>query len=274
MLQMFVFLMIRRPPRSTLFPFTTLFRSRGRAARDGARALPRAVPVPRRRRPAVLPALPAQRRHVPRGALQHRQLRAAHPHGRRPGGPGPRRPHLGRRRLPRLQQPRRAGPRAALPRGAALPHPRPGPGAVAVRLHLRAPHAARLPAPPGDPRRGGGLRSGVLGLVWAQARGGVIGADGRLPWHLPEDLRLFRQLTTGSTVVMGRHTWDSLPERFRPLPGRRNVVLTRDPSWAADGAERAADVAQVLARADAGDLWVVGGGRVYAAFLQIGRAHV
>ena len=109
--------------------------------------------------------------------------------------------------------------------------------------------------------------SGVLGLVWAQARGGVIGADGRLPWHLPEDLRLFRELTTGSTVVMGRRTWESLPARFRPLPGRRNVVLTTDPSWAADGAERAGDVAQVLAREDAADLWVIGGGRVYAAFL-------
>jgi dihydrofolate reductase len=110
-------------------------------------------------------------------------------------------------------------------------------------------------------------RSGVLGLVWAQARGGVIGADGRLPWHLPEDLRLFRELTTGSTVVMGRRTWESLPERFRPLPGRRNVVLTTDDSWAADGAERAGDVAQLLARGDAGDVWVIGGGRVYAAFL-------
>ena len=107
----------------------------------------------------------------------------------------------------------------------------------------------------------------MLGLVWAQARGGVIGAHGRLPWHLPEDLRLFRELTTGSTVVMGRRTWDSLPERSRPLPGRRNVVLTTDPSWTADGAERAAGVAPVLARDDAGDLWVIGGGRVYAAFL-------
>jgi dihydrofolate reductase len=106
----------------------------------------------------------------------------------------------------------------------------------------------------------------AVGLVWAQARGGVIGTDGRLPWHLPEDLRLFRELTTGSTVVMGRRTWESLPERFRPLPGRRNVVLTTDRSWVADGAERAGGVDEVLGR-DAGDLWVIGGGRVYAAFL-------
>jgi dihydrofolate reductase len=107
----------------------------------------------------------------------------------------------------------------------------------------------------------------AVGLIWAQARGGVIGARGRLPWHLPEDLQLFRELTTGTTVVMGRRTWESLPERFRPLPGRRNVVLTTDRSWTADGAERAGGVAEVLARDEAGDLWVIGGGRVYAAFL-------
>src|SRR3954466_11613351 len=95
--------------------------------------------------------------------------------------------------------------------------------------------------------------------------------DGALPWHLPEDMRRFKELTTGSTVVMGRRTWESLPERFRPLPGRRNVVLTTDPSWAADGAERAGDVAQVLAHDDAGGLWVIGGGRVYAAFLPPAR---
>jgi dihydrofolate reductase len=108
-------------------------------------------------------------------------------------------------------------------------------------------------------------RRGTVALIWAQAQGGVIGADGALPWHLPEDLKLFRTLTTGSTVVMGRRTWESLPDRFRPLPGRTNVVLTTDPSWSADGARRAASVEEVLG--DGGDLWVIGGGRVYAAFL-------
>jgi dihydrofolate reductase len=105
-----------------------------------------------------------------------------------------------------------------------------------------------------------------VGLVWAQARDGVIGLDGGLPWRLPEDLAHFRALTAGSTVVMGRRTWESLPERFRPLPGRRNVVLTTDPAWAADGAQPAASVDEVLAGCE-GDLWVIGGGRVYAAFL-------
>ncbi len=109
------------------------------------------------------------------------------------------------------------------------------------------------------------LVPGTVGMVWAQARGGVIGASGGLPWHLPEDLRLFRALTTGSTVVMGRRTWESLPPRFRPLPGRTNVVLTSDPTWSAEGARRAASVAEVLARYDS--LWVIGGGAVYSAFL-------
>ena len=106
---------------------------------------------------------------------------------------------------------------------------------------------------------------GTIGMVWAQAHDGVIGADGGLPWHLPEDLALFRELTMGSTVVMGRRTWESLPDRFRPLPGRTNVVLTSDPSWSADGARPAASVDQVLAEHDA--FWVIGGGAVYAAFL-------
>jgi dihydrofolate reductase len=102
-------------------------------------------------------------------------------------------------------------------------------------------------------------------MIWAQARNGVIGVGGGLPWHLPEDLKLFRALTTGSTVVMGRRTWESLPERFRPLPGRTNVVLTSDPHWSAEGARRAGSVAEALGAG--GPLWVIGGGAVYAAFL-------
>ena len=104
----------------------------------------------------------------------------------------------------------------------------------------------------------------TVALIWAQAQGRVIGADGMLPWHLPEDLALFRQLTMGGTVVMGRRTWESLPERFRPLPGRANVVLTSDPTWAADGARRAGSVAEVLD--EHASVWVIGGGAVYAAF--------
>ncbi|MGY1826812.1 MULTISPECIES: dihydrofolate reductase [unclassified Blastococcus] len=112
-----------------------------------------------------------------------------------------------------------------------------------------------------------------IAMIWAQARGGVIGADGGLPWHLPEDLALFRRLTTGSTVVMGRRTWESLPARFRPLPQRVNVVLTSDPAWSADGAVVAHSVGEVLAEHPSA--WVIGGGGVYAAFLpHAGRVVV
>src|SRR4051812_13109387 len=118
------------------------------------------------------------------------------------------------------------------------------------------------------------MAASSLAVVWAQAANGVIGEHGALPWHLPEDLAHFRALTTGSTVLMGRATWDSLPARFRPLPDRANVVLTRDPSWAADGARRAGSVEQAVADA-VGAVWVIGGASVYAAALPLAeRAEV
>uniref|UniRef100_A0A942YA10 Dihydrofolate reductase n=1 Tax=Neobacillus citreus TaxID=2833578 RepID=A0A942YA10_9BACI len=108
-----------------------------------------------------------------------------------------------------------------------------------------------------------------VGMVWARATNGVIGADGSMPWHVPEDLAHFRRVTGDATVVMGRRTWESLPPRFRPLPGRRNVVLTRDASWAdsdaADGAVVVHDLATALDTDDA--VWVIGGGQVYEAAL-------
>ena len=64
-----------------------------------------------------------------------------------------------------------------------------------------------------------------IGLIWAEARGGVIGRDGGMPWHVPEDLAHFRATTLGAPVVMGRRTWESFPERLRPQPGRRNHVV-------------------------------------------------
>ncbi|ADJ45885.1 dihydrofolate reductase [Amycolatopsis mediterranei S699] len=103
----------------------------------------------------------------------------------------------------------------------------------------------------------------MIGLVWAQAANGVIGRDGELPWHLPEDLRHFKELTAGAAVVMGRRTWESLPPRFRPLPGRRNLVLSGTPQ---EGAETFADLPSALA-AVPGDRWVIGGAAVYRAAL-------
>jgi dihydrofolate reductase len=79
-----------------------------------------------------------------------------------------------------------------------------------------------------------------LGVIWAQTSTGVIGKDGGMPWHLPEDMKHFVRLTTGHPVIMGRKTWESFPAKYRPLPGRTNIVITRQEGWAgtagADGA--------------------------------------
>ncbi|CAN5185119.1 dihydrofolate reductase [soil metagenome] len=109
-----------------------------------------------------------------------------------------------------------------------------------------------------------------VSLVAAVARGGVIGHAGVLPWRIPEDMRRFRELTTGHPVIMGRKTWDSLPERFRPLPGRRNVVVTRNASWRGEGAQPAGSLDEALALLeDAPRVFVVGGGELYAAALPL-----
>ena len=107
-----------------------------------------------------------------------------------------------------------------------------------------------------------------IALIYARAANGVIGKDGSMPWHLPEDLAHFKQLTQGSPVVMGRKTWDSLPPKFRPLPGRLNIVVTRQPHWQAEGAVRAGSLAEALAAcADSADAWVIGGADLYAQAL-------
>ncbi len=101
-----------------------------------------------------------------------------------------------------------------------------------------------------------------VGLIWAEAAGGVIGASGGMPWHVPEDLAHFKEITLSAPVVMGRKTWDSLPERFRPLPDRENVVITRQQDWTADGARRAADVADAVRGLD--KVWIIGGAEIFA----------
>jgi dihydrofolate reductase len=100
----------------------------------------------------------------------------------------------------------------------------------------------------------------TVGLIWAQSASGVIGRAGRIPWRLPEDLARFKDLTLGHTVVMGRRTWESLPARVRPLPGRRNVVVTRQADYMASGADVVTSLDGVLAE---GDVWVIGGAEIY-----------
>ena len=102
----------------------------------------------------------------------------------------------------------------------------------------------------------------MIALVVAYSSNRVIGRDGDLPWHLPTDLQRFKRLTSGGTVVMGRRTWDSLPERFRPLPNRRNVVVSRN---GCDAPEVCRSVDEALAQ----DCFVIGGGEVYAQALPL-----
>ncbi len=110
-----------------------------------------------------------------------------------------------------------------------------------------------------------------IGMVWAEARGGAIGRGGEMPWHLPEDLAHFREVTSGSPVIMGRRTWESLPERFRPLPGRENVVVSRDSEFVAVGAQSVTSLEAALESidSDASIVWVMGGGQLYRAAMPL-----
>jgi dihydrofolate reductase len=107
-----------------------------------------------------------------------------------------------------------------------------------------------------------------LALIAAVARNRAIGRHNELLWHEPLDAKHFRSSTLGCPVVMGRKTWDSLPERFRPLPGRRNLVVTRQPGWQAAGAEAMPSLDDALAAlAEAPRVFVMGGGELYAQAL-------
>ena len=109
-----------------------------------------------------------------------------------------------------------------------------------------------------------------LCLVAALASNGVIGANGRLPWHLPEDLKHFKSLTMGQPVIMGRRTWESIG---RALPGRRNIVVTRQPGFAAAGAQVAASLEESIALCSGAALaFVIGGAALYAEALPIADA--
>ncbi|BCW64042.1 dihydrofolate reductase [Paenarthrobacter sp. MSM-2-10-13] len=121
-----------------------------------------------------------------------------------------------------------------------------------------------------------------IGLVWAQTKAGVIGKDGSMPWHLPEDLKHFSQLTTGHPVIMGRKTWLSFPEKYRPLPGRTNIVVTRNEKWAstpeAEGAVVVSSLDAALLEsqfAPGGQkVWIIGGGEIFEQSMGIANLAV
>lgn len=112
----------------------------------------------------------------------------------------------------------------------------------------------------------------MITFILARADNGVIGRDGKMPWHLPADLKRFKALTTGKPMIMGRKTFDSFPA---PLPGRRHIVLTRDRDWSTPGAEVVHSVEQALDIAGGNDVTVIGGAEIYALFLdRADRIHV
>lgn len=115
----------------------------------------------------------------------------------------------------------------------------------------------------------------VIGLIWAQSENGVIGQDGSIPWHVPEDLALFKATTSGHPVIMGRKTWDSFPDAFRPLPDRANIVISTSVT-ALPGAVvvPSLEAAFEEARASPGaeEIWVIGGGRVYSDAMPLANA--
>jgi dihydrofolate reductase len=105
-----------------------------------------------------------------------------------------------------------------------------------------------------------------LGLIWAQSTSGVIGRNNGIPWRLPEDQARFKELTVGHTVVMGRLTWESLPAKVRPLPGRRNVVVTRQAGYMASGATMVGSLDEAVTD---DETWVIGGAQIYTLALPL-----
>lgn len=107
-------------------------------------------------------------------------------------------------------------------------------------------------------------------LIAAMAHGRVIGKDNRLLWHLPEDMKHFKSLTQGHPVIMGRKTWESLPEKFRPLPGRKNIVISRNPNFLVAGASVCTSLNLALAACQgATQIFVIGGAEIYALALPL-----
>lgn len=121
-----------------------------------------------------------------------------------------------------------------------------------------------------------------IGLIWAQTTTGVIGKDGGMPWHVPEDLKHFAKLTTGHPVIMGRKTWLSFPEKYRPLPGRTNIVITRQADWGqtseAEGAVAVGSLDDALLESQFSPggqkVWIIGGGEIFRQSMDLANIAI
>ncbi len=114
-----------------------------------------------------------------------------------------------------------------------------------------------------------------LHLIFARSRNGVIGRNGTLPWHLPEDMAHFKRVTAGCPVIMGRKTWDSIPQKFRPLPGRTNIVVTRQKNWHENGAQPSSDMRDALRFCEQFEnVWIIGGAQIYGQAVALADTAV
>lgn len=110
----------------------------------------------------------------------------------------------------------------------------------------------------------------MISLIAAVAKNRAIGKDGQLLWHLPEDMRYFRETTRGKPVIMGRKTWESLPDSFRPLPGRKNIVISRNPSYDAAGGTLVGSLEEALRQTEENEeVFVIGGADIYRQALPL-----
>jgi len=104
--------------------------------------------------------------------------------------------------------------------------------------------------------------------ILAIASNGAIGISNKLPWDIPEDLKYFKEKTTTKTVVMGRKTWESIPERFRPLPNRENIVITTNKDYEAPGATVVSNIEDAIIAASTNEVWIIGGASIYKQILE------
>lgn len=116
----------------------------------------------------------------------------------------------------------------------------------------------------------------MISLIAGISQNNCIGFNGQLPWHIPEDLKHFREVTAGKTVLMGRKTWESLPEKFRPLPNRTNIIITRQTDYAVPaGVEVYATIDEATAKHPAEEIMVIGGAEIYKQTIdQANALHI
>src|SRR3990167_8903662 len=233
--------------------------------------MPLRLPGHGRERKTESPLEPTVGRHHARPPLQHRELRSAPPFARERIRTQRRQAHRLSRRHAHLCEPRGRREAAACEDAGDPAAHRDRSLHLHLRLDRRAHAARRVRAAGQDRIPDRRLMYGrtacaptetrmSITLIAAISKNNVIGTEGRLPWHIPEDMKHFKTLTMGKVVLMGRKTWESIPEKFRPLPGRTNVIITRQPDYPVPtGVQTFQSTDDALKN----DVMVIGGAEIY-----------